>query len=223
LSLAGEVKTDERGAVLLAGGDSKRLGQPKALLDFCDQTLIARMVNTLSCHFTTIILVTDRPEQYQGLEVKITGDLIAGPVKSPLRGIHAGLSISDLPYQFVAACDMPFLNLDLISYMETFAGRYDAVVPRIGSYYQPLHAFYSRSCLEIIEHQIKLGYYKIIDFYSTINIRYIDETEISRFDPEQNSFININTWEDYKKALAQLEEISLNGNNEGGSTVDKNA
>lgn len=214
---------NERGAIILAGGDSKRLGQPKALLDFNGQSLIEKMVELLKSSFNQITLVTDRPELYRGLPVKIVGDLITDRVKSPLRGIHAGLSASSLTYQFVAACDMPFLNAGLIGYMETFAAGCDAVVPRIGSYYQPLHAIYSRSCIGVIEEQIKLENYKIIDFYAKIKVHFLDETEIEKFDPEQRSFININTWSDYHQALQQFSGTATSLIDKGGSKVDKNA
>lgn len=217
------VNNAEKGAIILAGGDSKRLGQPKALLDFNGQSLIEKMVDLLKRSFHQITLVTDRPELYKGLPVKITGDLIVDQVKSPLRGIHAGLNASALPYQFVVACDMPYLNLELIDYMEGFASGQDAVVPRIGRYYQPLHAIYHRSCIAVIEKQIQLENYKITDFYAKIKVHFIDETEIKRFDPEQRSFININTWDDYRQALRQLggaASLSVNG---GGSKIDKNA
>ena len=213
----------DRGVIILAGGDSKRLGQPKALLDFEGLSLIERMVQKLEKLFNRITLVTDRPELYRGLPVKITGDLIADQFKSPLRGIHAGLSVSDLPYQFVAACDMPYLNLDLIDFMEGFTSGYDAVVPRIGSYYQPLHAYYSRSCIGVIEKQIELGSYKIIDFYAKINAHYLGQAEIEKFDPEQRSFININTWDDYHQAMQQHSGATSNLFNGGGSKNDKNA
>jgi molybdenum cofactor guanylyltransferase len=213
----------EKGAIILAGGDSKRLGQPKALLDFNGQSLIERMVNILQHSFTRITLVTDRPELYRGLPVKIVSDLITDRVKSPLRGIHAGLSASSLPHQFVVACDMPCLNLNLISFMETYASEHDAVVPRIGQYYQPLHAIYSRSCIEVIEKQITLENYKIIDFYAKINVHFIDEAEINRFDPDQCSFININTWSDYHQVLQQLSGAGSNLNDKGGQKNDKNA
>jgi molybdenum cofactor guanylyltransferase len=144
-------------------------------------------------------------------------------VKSPLRGIHAGLSASSLPHQFVVACDMPYLKPELISFMVTFASGYDAVVPRIGNYYQPLHAIYSRSCIGVIEKQIQLENYKIIDFYEKIKVHFIDETEIERFDPEQRSFININTWSDYHQALQQLSGTASSSIDKGGSKVDKNA
>lgn len=189
------------GAVVLAGGDSKRLGQPKALLDFYGQPLIKVVVNYLSELFTEITLVTDRPDLYDDLPVRLTGDLLKEGQKSPLRGIHAGLSSSTLPYQFVVACDMPFLNLDLIRYMGQFTADFDAVVPRIGSYYQPLYAFYKRSCIDIIEKQVSLGRYKVTDFFANLKTRYILLPEILHFDPDQESFININTWDDYERAL----------------------
>lgn len=193
-----------RGAIILAGGDSKRLGQPKALLDFQGQTLIELIVNRLGQYFDRLTIVTDRPDLYCKLPVLITGDLLVDEHKSPLRGIHAGLSVSDLPYQFVAACDMPFLNLDLVKYMEQSAARYDAVVPCIGEYYQPLHSFYNRSCIRIIEKQLSLKQYKVTDFYDHLKIKYINSAEIFRFDPNQESFININTWNDYENALEIL-------------------
>jgi molybdenum cofactor guanylyltransferase len=199
-------KENGSGAVILAGGDSKRLGSPKALLDFCGQSLIERIVERLKQSFDEITVVTDRPELYHGLPVRLTGDLLTEEQKSPLRGIHAGLSISDLPYQFVVACDMPLLNLELITYMSRFAAEYDAVVPRIDNYFQPLHAFYNRTCIGVIEKQVRKGCYKVTDFYSELKIRFISEAEIVRFDPEQESFININTWPDYDRTLTVLSE-----------------
>jgi molybdenum cofactor guanylyltransferase len=194
-------KEPANGAIILAGGDSKRLGRPKALLDFCGKSLIEIMVERLYGIFDQVTLVTDRPELYEGLPVLVTNDLINDKVKSPLRGIHAGLSVSPLPYQFVVACDMPFLNIELVSYMARFAFNYDAVVPRVDSYFQPLHAFYSRNCIKIISRQLERGLYKVIDFYENINIKFIDSAEIKRFDPEEISFTNINTWPDYEQAL----------------------
>lgn len=189
------------GAIILAGGDSKRLGRPKALLEFGDQTLIEMIISQLKGCFEELTLITDRPDLYRTLPVKITGDLLKQQEKSPLRGIHAGLSSSDRPWQFVVACDMPFLNLDFIRYMAAYAPGHDAVVPRVGNYFQPLHAFYSRTCIGIIEEQVKAGENKVIDFYRHLNIKYIGEEEINRFNSQQELFLNINTWKDYQKAL----------------------
>ncbi len=190
------------GAVILAGGDSKRLGRPKTLLDFDGISLIELIVKNLNLLFEEITVVTDHPELYRDLPVRLAGDLFTNSEKSPLRGIHAGLRTSNLPYQFVVACDMPFLNNRLIRYMEGFTADYDAVVPRINSYFQPLHSFYNRSCADVIEKQIKLGKCKVTDFYTDLHIKFIGREDIERFDPHQESFVNINTLAEYQKALS---------------------
>lgn len=189
------------GAIILAGGDSKRLGRPKALLDFGGQTLIELIVEQLSQCFDKLTVVTDRPDRYLNLPVTLAGDILSENEKSPLRGIHAGLSMSKLPWQFVVACDMPFLNIDLIKHMSLYAPCFDAVVPRIGEYHQPLHAFYSRTCIAVIEKQVGLGQNKVTDFYKYLKIKYIGDEEIKRFNSDDEIFLNINTWGDYQRAL----------------------
>ncbi len=189
------------GAIILAGGDSKRLGRPKALLEFDGKSLIKLIIDRLQYYFNRLTVVTDRPELYTDLPVFLIEDILKDQVKSPLRGIHAGLAASSLSRQFVVACDMPFLNMSLIKYMASLALDCDAVVPRVGTYYQPLHAFYNRSCIPVIEEQLKSSHFKVTDFYARLSIRYVCRKEISRFDPDECSFININTWEDYEKAL----------------------
>jgi len=190
------------GAIILAGGDSKRMGRPKAFLDFNGRSLIRLMVDRLSTLFKEITVVTDRPELYNDLPVVLAGDILQHQGKSPLRGIHAGLSRNEHPYQFVVACDMPFLNLDLIRYMSRFAPGYDVVVPHLGKeYYQPLHAFYKRTCIGVIEKQVSQGRFKVNDLYRNLKVKFITPAEIARYDPGHDSFININTWEDYEQAL----------------------
>ena len=198
------MQEETRGAIILAGGDSKRLGQYKPSLRLGDMTLLERAVVNLNTFFDRITVVTDRPEITRGLNVKPAADLLTGHPKNPLRGIHAGLSAAALPYQFVIACDMPFANLDLIRFMADFAPHYDAVVPRVGDYYQPLHAFYSRSCLDPIRRQVERGGGKVTRFYDTIKVKYIGSEVIARFDPLQESFFNINNWDDYLEAVNRL-------------------
>ena len=126
--------------------------------------MIEIMVRRLSLLFEQITVVTDRQDLFAGLPVKLTGDLLTGHAKGPLRGMHAGLSVSDLPYQFVAACDMPFINLDLVRYMAAFAPHYDVVVPRVGSY-SAAPCLLRRSCIEPIGRQIEQGECKVTGFY----------------------------------------------------------
>jgi len=202
-------RAGEKGAIILAGGDSKRLGVAKPLLKLGEESLIEKAVKNLKPFFNHITVVTDHPEIFPPMPVRFVCDLLTGYAKNPLRGIHAGLSASPLPYQFVLACDMPFINLDLIGYMARFASRYDVVVPCIGSYYQPLHAFYSRSCIEAIRRQLEQNGGKVTSFYHSVRVRQIGADEIIQYDPQQLAFFNINTWDDYRAAKEIL--ASVNG------------
>lgn len=201
-------KKGERGAIILAGGDGKRLGRPKPFLELAGETLIGRIIELLCPLFPSITVVADRVDCFKHLPVHLTSDLLDQYQKTPLRGIHAGLSLLPLPYQFVTACDMPFLNRGLIEYMSRFAPDYDVVVPRIGFHYQPLHAFYSRNCREIIAAELSQGSRKVTNFFSRVRVKEINEAEISRFDPQQNSFFNINTRSDHAAALGLLRNLS---------------
>ena len=199
-------KKVEQGAIVLAGGDSKRLGRSKPFLELGGQTLIERMIALLEPLFPAITVVAERIDFFAHLPVYRTTDLLSTDQKTPLRGIHAGLSLLPLPYQFVTACDMPFLNRELIEYMAGFAPFYDVVVPRIGCHYQPLHAFYSRDCREVIAAQLSRGSRKVISFFPLVRVKEIGEAEINRIDPQQHSFFNINTRSDYASALSLLSE-----------------
>ena len=197
-----------RSAIILAGGASTRMGQPKTMLRLNGITLLERAVGLLEPYFDQITVVTNGDHSFGHLPVTLVQDIFTTGGKNPLQGIHAGLLASGMPYQFVVACDMPFLNLDLINYMGEYAPRYDVVVPKIGSYYQPLHAYYGRSCIDIIERQILNRDFKITNFYARLKVRTVGLDEISLFDPHEESFFNINTWEDFDRARDKLSGLS---------------
>lgn len=193
-------------AIIVAGGDSKRLGFPKPLLKFGDKTIVQTMIERLAGFFNEIIVVTDREELFSGLPVKITGDLITGGKKCSLKGIHAGLACSSCRNNFVIACDMPFVNMHLIKYMSSFTPHYGAVVPRIQTYVQPLYAYYSKDCLPVMGDNLVKGQFKISGIYPEIKVKYIEEEEIDRHDPLRRAFFNINTPEDYEEAARIVAE-----------------
>ncbi|MFQ3567776.1 MAG: molybdenum cofactor guanylyltransferase, partial [Aggregatilineales bacterium] len=70
---------------------------------------------------------------------------------------------------------------------------YDVVVPRVEQYPEGLHAVYSQSCLPAIRSRLAADRLKVIGFYQEVRVRYLDEQEWQRFDPEGLSFRNINT------------------------------
>jgi len=184
--------------VILAGGKSRRMGRDKSQLTLHGETLAARAVRTLVSLCDDLILVTNISEQFTGLSVTLTGDVIPGG--GALSGIHAGLAAARHEWALVVACDMPFLNLDLLRYMADLAPGYAAVVPRWQGELETLHTFYSRQCLSAIEPILRRGGGRIIEFYERVNVRYVEPDEISRFDPKGLSFFNINSPEDWARA-----------------------
>lgn len=187
-------------AVILAGGDSKRMGTNKAFLKLDGQNIIDIVFEKLAGFFKEVIVVTDRPKEFGYLPARLTTDFINEGEKNALRGIQAGLTVSSFFSSFVVACDMPFLSLPLVNYMSSFAEDFDVVVPRIGPYYEPLFAFYNKKALGTINCHLEKKKFKIFDLYSVLNVKEISEQKVSFFDPKKLSFFNINTKEDFLTA-----------------------
>ena len=108
-----------------------------------------------------------------------------------------------MDYGIVVACDMPFLNTELLGFpCWTSPPDYDVVVPRLNGRPEPLHAIYSKSCLEPIEQRLKRNDLKIALFFEEVRVAYIEEEDVDLMDPHHLSFFNVNTQEDLDKALA---------------------
>jgi len=208
------VKTSEMSAVILAGGKSSRMGKNKLLLPLGDSTIIGTLLATLSQLFGECVLVTDRPDAYRDWPVKITADLICGPEKNSLTGIHAGLSIASNPYSFVVAGDMPFVEPELLTRLAALSGKEDVIIPRQGEHFQPLSAIYHKNCLPHIEELLARQHYKILDFFHAVRVRHVDVAELLPDGSQHWSFFNVNSPDDYRLAqelFAQFKAGRLKG------------
>jgi molybdopterin-guanine dinucleotide biosynthesis protein A len=183
--------------IVLAGGQSSRLGTDKSFVNVNGQSLIEQIVAKLARLSDDVTIVTNSPEKYDHLEAKLVGDVYPG--KGALGGIYSGLRAATNAYSLVVACDMPFLDLNLLRYMILLARGHDVVIPRIGGLSEPLHAIYSKSCLEPIDRLLARGGLKIIDFFSEVRVRYVEEDEVDIFDPQHLSFFNVNAPNDLEE------------------------
>lgn len=194
----------DKSVIVLAGGKSKRLGRDKAQEIIDSESLIQRVVSSLSFFNGDIIVVSAKGQHlpqlagYPGLRV-VTD---AYEAKGPLVGIYTGLLASVTHYNLVVACDMPFLKPALVSYMFSISAGFDAVIPRLGSLVEPLHAVYSKSCLPAIEKMFGQGHYRTDRLLKLVKVRYVEAEEIDRFDPKHLSLFNINTKADLEVARA---------------------
>ncbi|MFH0941852.1 MAG: molybdenum cofactor guanylyltransferase [Chloroflexota bacterium] len=189
--------------IILAGGKGRRLGcRDKASEIINHGRLLERVVSSLSFLDSIIIVTGDARQVLPRLEgtppVKVVADVYPG--KGPLGGIYSGLAASGTPRNLVVACDMPFLNQGLLRYLIEVSDKFDAVVLRLGEALEPLHAVYSKSCLEPIKRMLAKGNLNVRQLFDMVRVRYVTTEEIERFDPEHLSFFNINTRQDLKLA-----------------------
>ncbi|MBN1627246.1 MAG: molybdenum cofactor guanylyltransferase [Deltaproteobacteria bacterium] len=177
--------------VILAGGKSSRFGTNKAFADVNGRQLIRRVIDIMGSVFEELIIITNDPGEYSSLGLPMYEDLIKG--LGPLGGIYTGLEEMPERHGFFVACDMPFLNEDLIRHItEKISDDLDAVVPKIDWKMEPLHSLYSKTCLPAIKELIDSGECMINRFFQSIRAKFINEDEIRRHDPLMMSFYNIN-------------------------------
>jgi len=190
------------GCVILAGGKGRRLGREKAWVELDGKSLLQHAVSNLEFLNSEIVIVKapegELPPVSAGVNLKVVQDSVGG--KGPLAGILWGLVNSKYRYNLIVACDMPLLNKDLVKYMISSVEDYDAVVPRLGKYREPLQTVYSKDCISEIEKQLKQDRLKVDGLFSEVRTRFVESSEIERFDAAHLSFMNINTLADLKRA-----------------------
>ena len=182
--------------VVLVGGKSSRYGSNKALVQVDGVPLIERVIGVMERVFENLILVTNTPGEYAHLGFPMYEDIIKG--LGPIGGIYTGLTVMPDDVGFFVACDMPFLNHDLIRYIVMERGHADVVVPRVKGMVESLHALYRKECLSSVKGLIESREYQIFRIFNEVSVRYIDEDELRRFDPALRCFININRPEELK-------------------------
>jgi molybdopterin-guanine dinucleotide biosynthesis protein A len=185
------------GAVVLAGGISRRLGTDKAMLELDGVPLLRHVVDRLIEISEDVVVISNAPEIHGAILPHSPGIRIVvtkAPGKGTVGGLYTGLSVVRGEAAFAVGCDMPFLNSNLIREMHEALGHFDAVVPRVAGYLQPAHAIYGKSCLPAIQMRIEKDEIPgVRSFLSDIRVRYVEENWIAINDPQFRSFRNLNT------------------------------
>jgi len=176
--------------IILAGGASRRMGQPKHLLATRGGTLIEHIGRRLSPQFAETLLV-GRDEDLIPDGMRFVQD--ACPVRSPLVGIYSGLLAARTDTCIIIGCDMPFVVPSLVQELAARCSGVDVVVPVVNGFCEPLLAAYRRSCIPAIETALDEGRLKVTSIYRDLTVREVPEEAIRRIDPELTSFTNLNT------------------------------
>jgi len=198
--------TGSRAGLILGGGRSRRLGQDKLTLKIDGLALLERVARRLASVVDEVMLVLaqgqETPALAETLPVRVVRDLERG--KGVLGGLYSGLAQAGAQVVVAVACDMPFLDPALIRHLLDLSHGYDVVMPVLAGRPEPLHAVYTRSCLEPMAATLGKGGLKIVDFFPRVRVKYVDENESPSLDPRHLSFFNINTAQDLARARELL-------------------
>ena len=181
--------------VILAGGKSSRMGRNKALLPYNGKPLIETVYRIMAELFDQVAIVTNSPDDYSFIPCLKIPDIHVG--MGSIAGIHAGLEWSPEERIFVAGCDMPFLEKELVRHLAALSVHESAVVPCTPGGYEPLHAIYSKRLLPLLEEALKSDRKRIIDLVTLMEAKVISAEDIAVVSPQFRSFINLNTPDDY--------------------------
>jgi len=190
-------------AIVLAGGSSIRMGQPKALLNFGGISLIERIVHQLRPVTENIQIITNTPDLYGFLNLPMQADFI--PNSGPLAGIFTGLAITREEPVIVTACDTPFVTTDYFSFLlDQWSEEIDCLVPEIEGFYEPLEGIYSHRAMPVIEQLLKNGSRKVESLFKSVPTKTLGKKDLRQFGDLRKFFWNVNKPEEYEEALKRM-------------------
>ena len=198
----------EVSVAILAGGQSRRMGQDKAFLPVGGHPVIERVIKRVALLSSDLLIVTNTPDKYHrhlstyratasGPAYRMVSDLYPG--KGSLGGIYTAIHLASHKHCLVVACDMPFLNTGLLSHLMALTRGFDVVIPRTEEFPETMHAIYGKACLEPIKQRLLADKLKIVGFFGDVRVRYVERDEVARFDPDFSSFLNMNTPADWER------------------------
>ena len=177
-------------AIILAGGDSGRMGTDKSMLTIKGRPIIETISEQLRGTFCQILISSNEADKLAFLGFEIIPDKIPG--QGPLMGIASALEVSTNEFNFVVACDIPHIDLTYVRRMLAEAEGVDIVIPTTGEErYEPLFAVYRKSALKAINKVLSSGGRKISDVFDRCRVKYIEL--------EARGLTNLNTMTEYEE------------------------
>ncbi len=194
------------GAVVLCGGQSRRMGRPKAWLPFGPELMLQRVVRLLGEVVGPIVVVAAPGQDVPGLPegVGIVRDLVSD--RGPLQGLAAGLAAlpDRVELAYATATDVPFLRPAWVSRLVELIGENDLAVPDVGGYLHPLAGLYRRrTVLPAAEALLAEDRLRPIFLLEALASLRVGPEMLSPVDPDLGTLRNLNTPEDYRQALAE--------------------
>jgi molybdopterin-guanine dinucleotide biosynthesis protein A len=192
---------------VLAGGESRRMGTPKPLLELGGETLLERQIRLLR-RVCPRVAVVGAPPGLPAVGAHVFADELPG--RGPLGGIYTGLKHSRTEYNFFLGGDLPFMEARFLRFLACLAVREqaDVTVPQTSDRrLQPLAAVYRRRALGAVRTRLEAGENKTSDFFHRVRCRVVSWREIARAGFLPRVFVNMNAAADYEAARRILDSV----------------
>lgn len=191
--------------LILAGGESRRFGAPKALATVAGEPIVGRVRAALAGVVDRVGIVANEPDLFADMGLPIRPDLRPG--SGALGGVHTAVrwaADAGAPGALVAACDMPFIETALLQRLrdDASAGGAAVVVPASSGRrgVEPLCAYYDAACARAIESRLAAGDRRVIAFYDDVAVHVVPLDEVRLLGDPDRMFMNVNTPDDHRRA-----------------------
>ena len=196
----------EYSAIVLAGGKSSRMGRPKADLRFEAATMLDYIVSEMTRVFDELVVAVSEPRMYAWEGYSARSIVDRARYRGPVAALEQALREIEFDRAFVCSCDVPFVNGDLARKLCDMLGDHDALIPHVDGKLQPLHAVYRKTCAKVLATMRAQKENRLHEIVNFANVRIVPDEELRAFDPELLSFFNVNTPEDYQRAIKLMDE-----------------
>lgn len=189
--------------VVLTGGQSRRMGENKALLPINGEPMISLVIKELKQLTSEVMIIANDKDTYSFLTEPIHKDIHER--LGPLAGIESAMTHANTDWLIVSACDTPFISSEVYTHLLSNKDGYDVVVPVFGGRTHPLAGVYHISCLPFIQENISKKNLRMMDLLHDMNTNYIEDLE-GHFAKEALSrhFLNINKPNQYESLRKRI-------------------
>lgn len=197
------------GGIVLCGGQSRRMGRPKAWLPFAGELMLPRVVRLLAEAVSPIIVVAAPDQDVPPLPngVAVVRDEAEG--RGPLQGLAAGVAAlaGNADAAYLSSCDVPFLKPAFVRRLIELLNGHCVVVPKVGEYHHPLAAVYRVGVHDAVSRLLRENRLRPVHLFEAVPTRVVTADELADVDPSFETLRNLNTPEEYEQALAETMNV----------------
>jgi molybdopterin-guanine dinucleotide biosynthesis protein A len=196
-----------RGAIILCGGKSSRMGRDKATLPFGPELMLQRVVRLVGevVAFENMVVVAAPNQVLPALPSGVTTMRDVQEYRGPLAGLATGWPAltEHVDAAYVTACDVPLLVPAFVQRMFELLGEFDIAVPVDAQHHHPLAAVYRPSVLPHVQRLLDAEQMRPRFLFDEVSTREVPVEELRAIDPQLSTLENLNCQKDYIVALTK--------------------